>query len=160
MGVENFKTMQSHPAPASLTCFPGKQRIVANKVCTRCRQAKPVPCVAAHGAALAVSCLGPCSLLLVVSLEEFPRNRRAHMGRSSRCRECHRQAVRDWRERNRDRENAERRAAYREAHPLSSRACVVCGQEFVHRPDAIVCGAECRRERKIEQRRALREKGR
>jgi hypothetical protein len=39
-------------------------------------------------------------------LEEFPHNRHMHLGRSSRCRECHRAATRDWRDRNRDRVNA------------------------------------------------------
>ena len=75
-----------------------------------------------------------------------------HLGRSSRCRECHRAAARDWRERNRDRVNAERRAAYREQHPRVERDCAVCGQSFTNRPDALVCGEECRLERKREQR--------
>jgi len=44
-------------------------------------------------------------------LADFPSNGRASTGRSSWCRECHRNAVRDWRARNRERENADRRAA-------------------------------------------------
>ncbi len=42
-------------------------------------------------------------------LVDFPSNGRASTGRSSWCRSCHRNAVRDWRRRNRDRENARRR---------------------------------------------------
>ena len=63
-------------------------------------------------------------------LEAFPVNRSAHWGRASRCRGCAREATRDWRRRNRDRENAERRARYRRDHPLFERPCVVCGRLF------------------------------
>jgi hypothetical protein len=52
--------------------------------------------------------------------------------------------------------NAKRRAEYRSEHPLPTRPCVVCGQPFSGRPDALVCSEECRRQRKLEQRRALR----
>jgi len=45
-------------------------------------------------------------------------------------------------------------AEYREAHPLPSRPCVVCGKPFSGRPDALVCGPECRQQRKLEQCRA------
>jgi len=86
-------------------------------------------------------------------LKMFPRNRRMHLGVSSRCRKCHREATRDWRERNRDEINAERRAEYRVEHPLPEKRCVECGRPFVSRPDAIVCGPECRRARQREQRR-------
>jgi predicted nucleic acid-binding Zn ribbon protein len=89
-------------------------------------------------------------------VEAFPLNRSAFRGRGSRCRECAREATRDWRTRNRERENAERRARYRREHPLPERPCVVCGSIFQGRPDAIVCGPECRRERKREQRQRLR----
>jgi hypothetical protein len=61
-------------------------------------------------------CTGCCEWL---ALEQFPLNCRMHLGRSSRCRECHRAATRDWRDRNRERVNAERRAAYRVQHPGS-----------------------------------------
>jgi predicted sulfurtransferase len=50
-------------------------------------------------------------------LADFPSNGRASTGRSSWCRECHRNAVRDWRRRNRERENARRREAYRRDMP-------------------------------------------
>jgi hypothetical protein len=85
-------------------------------------------------------------------LEEFPANRRMHLGVSSHCRRCQRAATKDWRNRSRERINAERREEYRREHPLPSRQCVVCGRPFTKRPDALVCGEECRRERKREQR--------
>ncbi len=44
-------------------------------------------------------------------MADFPPSGKASSGRSSWCRECHREAVRDWRRRNRERENADRRAA-------------------------------------------------
>jgi predicted nucleic acid-binding Zn ribbon protein len=53
----------------------------------------------------------------------------------------------------RDELNARRRADYRAEHPLPTRPCVVCGENFSGRPDALVCGPECRRQRKLEQRR-------
>jgi len=40
-----------------------------------------------------------------------PPDARASSGHSSWCRACHREAVRAWRRRNRDLENARRRAA-------------------------------------------------
>jgi hypothetical protein len=86
-------------------------------------------------------------------LDKFPRNQRMHLGRSSQCLECHRAATKDWRDRNRDRVNAERREEYRREHPLLSRPCVVCGRSFAKRPDAIVCGERCRNQRRIQQRR-------
>jgi hypothetical protein len=46
------------------------------------------------------------------SLAEFPPNASASSGRSSWCSECHRAAVRAWRQRNRDEENRRRRARY------------------------------------------------
>ena len=69
-------------------------------------------------------------------------------GRSSQCRSCHAAAVRAWRVENRDWVNAKRRADYRAEHPLVERDCLQCGQPFVGRPDALVCGAECRQQRK------------
>jgi hypothetical protein len=66
----------------------------------------------------------------------------------SRCRVCHRAATADWRRRNRHDENERRRLAYRAAHPLVERRCVVCGRPFTKRPDALVCSARCRNRRK------------
>jgi hypothetical protein len=77
-----------------------------------------------------------------------------YLGRSSRCRGCHREATRDWWERNRDEINAARRKEYREKHPLPVRRCIVCGKSFNKRPNALVCGERCRNRRKYEQRRA------
>jgi hypothetical protein len=54
------------------------------KTCSKCRQWRPVAA--------------------------FPPSERVSSGLSSWCRECHRAAVRDWRDRNRDEENARRRA--------------------------------------------------
>jgi predicted nucleic acid-binding Zn ribbon protein len=89
---------------------------------------------------------------------------RQRMEGEKRCSQCsrwlpleafpaHRAATKDWRDRNRERINEERRAEYREAHPRVERQCVVCGAAFVRKPDAIVCSAECRRVRQREQRR-------
>jgi hypothetical protein len=52
--------------------------------------------------------------------------------------------------------NAERRRDYREAHPLPTRPCVVCGKLTTKRPNALVCSAECRRLRESEQGRIFR----
>jgi len=84
-------------------------------------------------------------------MESFPANRRMHLGVSSRCRACHREATRDWRERNRDEINEARRAEYRAEHPLPERPCVVCGKPMQKRPDALVCSPSCRVERKRAQ---------
>jgi hypothetical protein len=46
----------------------------------------------------------------VLALEDFPVHKASRSGRSSWCRECHRAAVRDWRDRNRNEENRRRRA--------------------------------------------------
>ncbi len=46
-------------------------------------------------------------------LATFPPDGRQGSGRSSWCRACHVAAVRDWRVRNRDLNNARRREAYR-----------------------------------------------
>src|SRR5262245_43645738 len=65
----------------------------------------------------------------------------------------------EWRHANPDKvvaENARRRAAYRDVHPLSERRCVVCGKPMTKRPDAIVCSEPCRRERKRQADRARR----
>jgi hypothetical protein len=70
------------------------------------------------------------------------------------ARDCVRRATKDWRQRNRERVNAERRVAYREQHPLPERPCIVCGEPFGKRADALVCGERCRNQRKDEQRKA------
>jgi len=91
-------------------------------------------------------------------LEDF-RPRLNLGGVESWCRRCHADANRRWREKNSnavDAYNARRRAEYREAHPLPTRRCIVCRKEMTKRPNALVCGRECRRQRKIEQRRRLR----
>ena len=46
-------------------------------------------------------------------LADFPPSPLQSSGLSSWCRPCHVAAVRDWRARNRDRNNARRREAYR-----------------------------------------------
>lgn len=86
-------------------------------------------------------------------LDAFGVNRRMHLGRSSWCRECARAATQDWRQRNREQINAERRAAYRDANPLPERPCAVCGKLMVKRRDALVCGPRCRKRRKWQQHR-------
>jgi Uncharacterized protein containing a Zn-ribbon (DUF2116) len=84
-------------------------------------------------------------------LEAFPLNRSTYLGRGSRCRECAREASRDWRKRNRDEINAERRERYRAEHPLTEWHCVVCGDAFEGRPDRLVCSEQCRNRRKRVQ---------
>jgi predicted nucleic acid-binding Zn ribbon protein len=90
-----------------------------------------------------------CSRLL--PLESFPPNPRMYSGRGSRCRECAAEASRDWRRRNRDEINAERRARYRAEHPPVQWHCVVCGEAFEGRPDRLVCSERCRNRRKHAQ---------
>jgi hypothetical protein len=87
----------------------------------------------------------------VLPLEAFPPNRRMYSGRGSRCRECAREATRDWRNRNRDEINAERRERYRAEHPLVEWHCVVCGEAFQGRRDRLVCSEQCRNRRKRVQ---------
>jgi hypothetical protein len=94
-------------------------------------------------------------------LEAFTANRRRHLGRSSWCRACTRAATREWRAANpgyAEAYNERRRREYRSSHPLRERDCVVCGRPFTNRPDAIVCGDRCRRKRKAEQRKRLRQR--
>jgi hypothetical protein len=89
--------------------------------------------------------------------EAFRPNKRYRGGLDSWCKGCHAKAVRNWREKNPDaveRYNAERRREYREAHPRRVRPWIVCGEPFGGRPDALVCGEACRRQRKLERRQA------
>lgn len=72
---------------------------------------------------------------------------------------CHAAAVREWRDKNPEavaQYNERRREEYRAAHPPRERPCVVCGRSMTKRPNALVCGEECRRQRKLEQRREAR----
>lgn len=103
-----------------------RQRMEGEKRCSACSEWKP--------------------------LDAFPANRRMHLGVSSHCRRCARAATKDWRDRNRERINAERREEYRREHMLVSRPCAVCGRSFTKRPDALVCGERCRNRRKRAQR--------
>jgi hypothetical protein len=93
-----------------------------------------------------------------LSPDAFRPNANYTSGLDSWCRSCHADAVRDWRAKNPayiENLNAKRRAEYRAAHPLPERPCVVCGKPMRKRPDALVCSPECRRLRKLEQRRAV-----
>jgi hypothetical protein len=98
-----------------------------------------------------------CRCQQYLPAEEFRPNQNLMTGLDSWCRRCHAAATREWRARNREyieSYNARRRAEYRAEHPRPTRPCVVCGRPFSGRPDALVCGPECRRQRKLEQRRA------
>jgi hypothetical protein len=100
-----------------------------------------------------------CSCRSWLPVEAFRPSHRYRGGLDTWCKACHAQANRDWRERNPEAVaayNAARRREYREAHPLPSRPCVVCGEPFNGRPDALVCDPECRQQRKLEQRQAVR----
>jgi hypothetical protein len=90
-------------------------------------------------------------------LERFGPNPELRSGYSSWCRRCHAEKTRQWREANPEylaEYNARRRIEYREAHPLPTRACVVCGELFTKRADALVCSERCRNRRKHEQQKA------
>lgn len=89
-------------------------------------------------------------------LDRFHRNRRLRTGLCSWCKDCGVERTRRWRAEHPEAEqryNAERRAAYREAHPPTEKQCVVCGASFFGRPDRIVCSVRCRQARQLEQRR-------
>jgi len=84
-------------------------------------------------------------------LEAFSRNHRYKSGRSSWCRECAVEATRQWRERNQELVqwmNERRRLGERE------RECVDCSQTFTFKSTVAVRCSNCRRRRKLEQRRA------
>jgi hypothetical protein len=105
--------------------------------------------------------LGPdkwcCRCRQWLSLEAF-RPRAEPTSVESWCRDCHAKANREWRAKNPEhveRYNAERRAEYRKANPLTTRPCVVCGRPMTRPANALVCGEDCRRQRKLEQRRRL-----
>ena len=75
-------------------------------------------------------------------------------GVADHCRSCRSEYLRRWREQNPEHvaaHNPERRREYRGNTGCMTRACAVCGKPFSKRPDAIVCGLECRRARKLGQ---------
>jgi hypothetical protein len=45
------------------------------------------------------------------------------------------------------------RVEYRAEHPLSTRPCAICKRPMTRPANVVVCGDECRRERKARQRR-------
>ena len=97
-----------------------------------------------------------CSCRQWLPVEAFRPNPNNRNGIDSWCRACHADAVRNWREKNGAEYNARRRREYREANPLTTRPCAVCGRPMTKSANTLVCGAVCRRQRKLEQRRALR----
>jgi hypothetical protein len=134
-GGRHGKRRRKDPGPR--TCGTNARREVATPItgkwCCSCRQWLPV--------------------------EAFRPNPNNRNGIDSSCRPCHAEAVREWRKRNPEyiaALNEKRREEYRAAHPPRERPCVVCGRPMTKRPNALVCGEECRRQCKLEQRRALR----
>ena len=101
-----------------------------------------------------------CSCQQWLPVEAFRPNPNNLNGIDSWCKPCHAEAVREWRAKNGAEYNAKRRREYREANPLSTRPCVVCGRSMTKPANTLVCGEECRRQRKLEQRRALRRRKR
>lgn len=64
---------------------------------------------------------------------------------SSWCRDCQREANRQWRESHREAYNARRRAEYAERRGESrERTCTECGVVFEGRLNQLVCGRRCR----------------
>jgi hypothetical protein len=96
-----------------------------------------------------------CGCLAWLPLEAFRPSPASRSGVESRCRRCRSDASRQWREQNAghvERYNAARRIGPRE------RECVDCGSAFtagLRGPASSRC-PDCRRLRKLEQRRALR----
>jgi hypothetical protein len=94
-----------------------------------------------------------CRCQRFLPVESFRPNPDVVGGVDSWCRPCHAEATREWRAKNReyvDNYNEERRREYREAHPLPTRPCVVCGEPFTGRRDALVCSERCRNRRHHE----------
>jgi hypothetical protein len=90
-------------------------------------------------------------------LERFEPIVELRSGLDSWCRRCRAERTRQWREENPEylaEYNERRRVEYRAEHPLPTRPCVVCGQPFTKRGDALVCGERCRSRRKYLQRKA------
>jgi hypothetical protein len=97
-----------------------------------------------------------CSCREWLPIDAFRPNPNNRNGIDSWCRPCHAKAVREWRAKNGVEYNAKRRREYREAHPLARRLCAVCGEPMVRPANVIVCGDECRRQRKRERDRTRR----
>lgn len=80
----------------------------------------------------------------------FMPNPRMRSGLHSWCRECAADRTRQWREENWDRINEHRLELARNngiRPQLSERTCSECGERFVGRPNAVTCGATCRKRR-------------
>lgn len=96
-----------------------------------------------------------CSCQQYLPIEAFRPNPNNRNGIDSWCRPCHADAVRAWRARNGAEYNERRRQRYGDEHPLTTRPCAVCGEPMARPANVLVCGQECRRQRKREQRRTL-----
>jgi len=100
-----------------------------------------------------------CACRQWLPLEAFGPNPELRSGFKSSCRSCCAERTRQWREANPEYladYNEKRRAEYRAEHPLPMRPCIVCGEPFSKRADALVCSERCRNQRKYEQRPAAR----
>jgi hypothetical protein len=98
-----------------------------------------------------------CTCRQWLSPDAFRPNSNYTSGLDSWCRSCHAETVREGRAKNPDyfeRYNAERVLSRRTRSRRGP--CTVCGEPMTKRPDTLVCGDKCRRERKIRQRSALR----
>ena len=125
------KDVQKDPSPASRE-RNAREEVAQGKWCCGCRRWLPI--------------------------EAFRPNPNNRNGIDSWCKPCHAEAVRKWREKNPEAVeayNAARRREYREANPLTTRACAVCEKPMTRPGNVLVCGEDCRRQRKLEQRRAL-----
>jgi hypothetical protein len=96
-----------------------------------------------------------CGCLAWLPLDAFRPNPGSRSGVQSRCRRCRSEASRQWRQ-----QNAEHVARYNAARRIGAREreCVECGTSFIaglRGPASTRCPG-CRRQRKIELRRALR----
>jgi hypothetical protein len=93
-------------------------------------------------------CCWCCSCQRYLPIEVFRSNPNNRSGVDSWCWPCHARAVRAWRAKNGPEYNAKRRREYREKHPLPTRYCAVCDRPMMRPANVVVCGEECRRERK------------
>jgi hypothetical protein len=86
-----------------------------------------------------------------LALERFGPREELRSGLDSWCRCCRADRTRQWRDANPEylaEYNARRRGEYRDAHPVPTRACVVCGRLHSRQPKALVCSEACRNRRK------------